>query len=253
MHFGKQLDREMVPQWRVHYLDFKQLKRQIKSLQLGEHEGFAALVDLSSNGNSPMAGFTKRDQRRQQLLVFQQVLEKELKKASTFAWSKTQELQTRIMQLLKDSHGTSLSADSDVTALEASWFQVNSEAQQVADELVHLDKFIRQNLTALRKIIKKFDKQLQFDSGLWLMDSLTKDDPLATITLDPLLIALSDVFEQITQMKIHLDKVKNGSKSNVSDNQEPGISAQSFERKTTKYWVSKEDLMAIQVAIIQVN
>ena len=127
--------------------------------------------------------------------------------------------------------------------------QLRAEANTIAQELVDIDKFIRQNCIAIQKIIKKFDKRLSFDVAPWLNAQLMENEPFLKVNLDALLLALSDAFEKLASLTHDLKTAQGVAKK---DETKKGISAQTFERKTTKYWVKSENIMAIKVAILQV-
>lgn len=121
-----------------------------------------------------------------------------------------------------------------------------ADCRKISEELISLDKFIRQNCIAIQKIVKKFDKRLQFGVAPWFHAQLMENEAFLKVNLDALLIALSDTYEQLDKIRCQVaDSAKD------SQNKKEGISAQTFERNTTKYWVRAENLMAIKVAIIQ--
>ena len=56
MHFGKQLERDCVQEWRAHYVDFKQLKRCIKQMVLAASSMDSESIPQSADVLNPAAG-----------------------------------------------------------------------------------------------------------------------------------------------------------------------------------------------------
>ena len=271
MCVGKRLETDMVERWRPHYLQYKLLKKHIKDLE-DSKEGPVNGNDAASTVTGATAdeanGLLVNQQisyhefsfpgpkahRYSVLSAFKSVLDKEVEKINGFVTSKVSELQNRLLQLLRTQpwkSGTTATKLSQAEMQAGSLLldQQSQEVNTIAEELVDLDKFIRQNCIAIQKIIKKFDKRLQFDVAPWLNAQLMENEPFLKVNLDALLIALSDVFVKLNGFQ--KDFLVMTGKSAGGDDHKKGISAQTFERKTTKYWVRSENLMAIKVAILK--
>lgn len=93
----------------------------------------------------------------------------------------------------------------------------------------------------------------------WL-NAMMETEPFLKINLDAILIALSDAYEYLTDMNVLQGLTCSYLQGEwkaiqgwvVEKGNKKGISAQSFERKTTKYWVRTEDLMTVKMAIVKV-
>lgn len=258
MHFGKRLEKDLVEKWKPHYIQYKLLKKQIKELE--EHGAEISPSDDSANGLLASRQINYQEfqfpgpkaHRFAQLSTFKPLLDKEVEKVNDFTTSKVKELQNRLLQLLRASSPWKGEEGklSEVPQWQQFLDEQVEESDAIAQELVDLDKYIRQNAIAVQKIIKKFDKRLNFDVAPWLNAQLMENEPFLKMNLDALLLALSDVYEKIGSLKAELKALTN---PEVQGEQKKGISAQSFERKTTKYWVRPENLMKTKVSILKVR
>lgn len=272
MYIGKRLERDMVERWRPHYLQYKLLKKHIKEMQ--EHlqnqsnpmpaadptaasaseEGANGLLASQQISYHEFSFPGPKAHRYNVLNAFKPILDKEVDKINVFTTSKVAELQNRILQILRVSQPLKSGAPVDPRDVESSMAYLESQRQEagvIGQELIDLDKFIRQNCIAIQKIIKKFDKRLQFDVAPWLNAQLMENEPFLKVNLDALLMALSDAFEKLLILEHEL-KLAAGLAGEQQETKK-GISAQTFERKTTKYWVRSENIMAIKVAILKVR
>ena len=282
MKFGRRLEQDMVQDFKPHYLQYKLLKKEIKALEEQVQQPAGATdptADESANGLLINQQITYQEfafpgpkaHRYAILASFKPMLDAEVEKVNAFVISKVKELENRVLQLLrtsqpwKDAFGPGSSSSSQAEASdrrlsgsdihEGQLFleQLREEAKQIAEDLVNLDKFIRQNIIAVQKIIKKFDKRLNFDVAPWLNAQLMESTPFLKVNLDSVLIALSDAYERISGFENEFKLLTAPPKKlDPEEDAKKGISAQSFERKTTKYWVRAENLMAVKIAIIQV-
>jgi SPX domain protein involved in polyphosphate accumulation len=261
MHFGKRLEKDLVERWKSHYLQYKLLKKQIKELEQSAGNKDAPVNDDAANGllASQQISYQEfsfpgpRAHRFGQLSAFKPFLDKEVQKINDFSMSKVKELQNRLLQLLRTPAPWKDQKDKPSNTDLVEWQQFLDEelkeTDTIAQELVDLDKFIRQNCIAVQKIIKKFDKRLNFDVAPWLNAQLMENEPFLKLNLDAILMALSDSFEKLSHFKNELNAHLS---TDAKDETKKGISAQTFERKTTKYWVRSENLMRIKVAILKV-
>jgi SPX domain protein involved in polyphosphate accumulation len=275
MHFGKRLENDLVERWRPHYLQYKLLKKYIKEMEERANATTANTADAAVEGKQDASAANglvvnrqisyqefsfpgPKSHRYAVLNAFKPLLDRQIETVNAFVTSKVQEVQNRILQLLRTPVATKpSSAESSASPSSAevrgdrahdAIQQLAAEADVIAQDLADLDKFIRQNCIAVQKIVKKFDKHLKFNVSPWLNSQLL-EEPFVLINMDALLIALSDAYERITALKSEHNMLNGG----ISPNAAPkGISAQSFERKTTKYWVRAEHLMSVKIAILKV-
>lgn len=135
--------------------------------------------------------------------------------------------------------------DSQMPDFETLKQQIRRQAQ----EIIHLDQFVRLNFSAFAKLTNKFDQCLQVSSGsIWFMGRL-HNEAFCNINFDDILILLSltwalyrecgkqiesteksrEIFE-----KFGAKGLKDGAKLNKDAKWKP---PESFVRKTQKYWV----------------
>lgn len=280
MKFGRRLEQDLVPDFKSHYLQYKLLKKKIKQLEEESSGSNMAHSNIDESANGLLANqqityqefaFPGPKAHRYTILsTFKPLLDQEVEKIDTFVLSKVRELENQVLQILrtqapwkdKMARGIFGRRDQNIIREGASFLtQLEEDASAIGDTLIKLDKFIRQNLIAIQKIIKKFDKRLKFDVAPWLNAQLLDNVGFLKVNLDSIVIALSDAYEvmagfknEYETLKKSIERAKNSNINDESFDESEGkkdISAQSFERKTTKYWVRSENLMAIQIAILK--
>ncbi|TPX55993.1 hypothetical protein SpCBS45565_g08464 [Spizellomyces sp. 'palustris'] len=164
MKFSKYLRSELLHEWRPHYIDYKELKTLLKVPDFGAaHE-----------------------------LAFLDILEEEIEKVHSFKAIKWTELtrrekhcKTHLQSYLK----TQVGSDTDLAHIER-------EIREIALEIKELSRFLTLNNTAVLKILKKHDKQTQFNITEVFMLRMEsrgygKED------FDPLVISLSELWDQL--------------------------------------------------------
>lgn len=118
--------------------------------------------------------------------------------------------------------------------------QMNSEIDRITQEVSNLAAFSRINHTAFVKILKKHDKHTEFMLRAMFMIRL---NPRAqqTEALDGLIYRLSRLFDRLRRGQ---EEVEDRQMMTAKD-------AQSFVRKTTKYWVHPDNVMEVKCAILR--
>ncbi|KAJ3313588.1 vacuolar transporter chaperone [Boothiomyces sp. JEL0838] len=165
MKFGTQLSNALHPEWKFYYVDYDELKRQLKAK--GEK-------------------FTEQNETS-----FVQMLESELEKVSSFCNIKSDELIRRV-QHCESSVEAILANPDDID--ENTFSRVSEEIGHITVEVSELSKFIRLNYSAFMKILKKHDKHTSFMLKNMFMIRL-QSKPFYKISFDSLIIRLSKLYD----------------------------------------------------------
>ena len=149
--FGKYFRKSQIPAFSGSYFDYKFLKQFIRSQTNPKPQQISSdSPDQNSDSQIPQSKLTKSELIKQ----FCTFLDKELKKIYMCFVNTERELYIKINQRLH---------------CHATYFQIDSvEIEKELDELdkisninVDLAKYLRDNITALSKILKKFDKKFK--------------------------------------------------------------------------------------------
>ncbi|BFZ59929.1 phosphate system positive regulatory protein pho81 [Saitoella coloradoensis] len=135
--FGKSLVRQQIPEYAANYINYKALKKIIKSLE-------------DSSGPTSL-------QENKGTFFFK--LERELEKVNAFYLQKEADLRLRLQTLL-DKKRQVLSSDPTATATANSSLYALQEGFQAFDrDLTKLQQFVDLNATGFSKALKKWDKR----------------------------------------------------------------------------------------------
>mmetsp|Transcript_121758 Transcript_121758/g.279001 ORF Transcript_121758/g.279001 Transcript_121758/m.279001 type:complete len:734 (+) Transcript_121758:19-2220(+) len=154
--FGKRLLQESRPQWRQYYLNYKQLKTDIKELvgddtvtvdEVTKHYGSVVGEAVGGGAVLPWEG------------RFQELLEFELDKVDKFSRLQTNAIFSDLRDLGWQCRET--------TAEEAP--ALEERIDRVASDLVALHAFVDLNFMGFQKITKKFDKLSASATKSWFM------------------------------------------------------------------------------------
>ncbi|CEG37548.1 spx domain-containing membrane protein [Plasmopara halstedii] len=131
VQFAKKLAAAQKPEWKGHYLEYKQLKKKLREV-------------LEAQRNE-----TRKEQEN-----FKHALDSEVERVVLFFLTKQGEFATtlqglRLQQMELES--------GDLEAVHA----ISDMYRHVGDELVNLLQFVELNATGIRKILKKHDKSLK--------------------------------------------------------------------------------------------
>lgn len=142
MKFGKQLVKEAdsYPRYKNYYINYKELKRAIKII--------AAARGASTSGASSGPGILGQGSGE---ALFQESLVRELEKIDRFVDLQLDALVGELRRALR------VCRKADVT--EEQLDAVESNVDDLANEIVALQTFVRMNFTGFRKITKKYDKR----------------------------------------------------------------------------------------------
>lgn len=166
MKFGTQLHNSMAPEWKFYYLDYDELKRQLK-------------LSISS-------GFTENSEKS-----FVEFLENELEKVASFRHIKGEEL-TRRVQHCEESVTSILSLGNP----DGRFSRVEEEISRITAEVSELSKFTRLNYSGFIKILKKHDKHTPYSLKPLFMLRLNAK-AFYKESFDSLIIRLSKLFDTV--------------------------------------------------------
>lgn len=189
----KQIEERSVPEWRDKYVAYARLKRKLEQIKQPEATGSnnnddaftrAAMndcewarriswtVDNSSAGNP----FLEEEQTQQKQEEFMEAVEQELVRVGEWYKDKVTALEARVRQL------------DDEEGLEGEAALSGSAGAEVVSalhlEAVRLTEFVILNVEALRKIVKKMDKQCGTSYQKVFVEKSLKQSPLATKASD---------------------------------------------------------------------
>ncbi|TPX44878.1 hypothetical protein SeLEV6574_g04230 [Synchytrium endobioticum] len=217
MKFGVLLDDHLFPEWRFYYLDYNELKRQLK-------------VRTAAN---PQGKFAEQDEA-----AFVEILERELEKVASFRALKSDELERRVAHAQAAVDSILSSSDKpNETRMRA----VEDELNKIATEMTELSKFVRLNYTGFMKILKKHDKHAGFQLKPTFMVRLAHRPfyKEGDRSVDSLVIRLSRLFDIVRTGGIRPPAVL------------PGGASQNFVRHTTKYWVHPDNITEVKLIILK--
>ncbi|ETN15168.1 hypothetical protein PPTG_07346 [Phytophthora nicotianae INRA-310] len=131
VQFAKKLAAAQRPEWKGHYLEYKQLKKKLRKVVEAQHEE------------------TREEQEN-----FKHALDSEVERVVLFFLTKQGEFATTLQGLRTQQ---SELAPGDLEAMHS----ISDMYRHVGDELVNLLHFVELNATGIRKILKKHDKTLK--------------------------------------------------------------------------------------------
>ena len=192
--FGKYFRKSQVSAFSGHYLDYKFLKQFIRS-QTNPKPQQVSTENQNSGSESqiPQSKLTKTELIKQ----FCSLLDKELKKIYMCFVNTERDLYVKINQRLH-CHGE--------------YFQLNAvQIEQELDELdkisninVDLAKYLRDNITAMGKILKKFDKKFKHFNT-----SLSLDYPIEKLEMKNSDLLYIFQYKIIDEVSVLITKLKN--------------------------------------------
>eukprot|EP00126_Sphaerothecum_destruens_P015372 Sdes_comp9351_c0_seq1m823 len=178
MKFGKQIQKESVPEWRDQYVSYKKLKRILKKIdiQLSQlrkasvQTEFSNSLAISVTENSPLVPHLQNSKHRC-VAEFEDALNSDIFKINNFYAEKEKEIQLLMKewQMIYKNEAKSLSVSSGTEDSSIRYEHIltgHSElAKTVASRLLlvyreveKLRSYSELNFTGVRKIVKKFDK-----------------------------------------------------------------------------------------------
>ncbi|KAJ7650015.1 VTC domain-containing protein [Roridomyces roridus] len=263
MKFGRKISTDLYNEWRPFYLDYNQLKRELKARTTGR-------------------GWGTTDEKE-----FTDLLERELDKIHDFQKAKTTELSQRIRDAEKDvqrlvteerhehhehpRNGSSADpetqlqddnyaldggsdddsdtdSEADVSsmgadsfdALEARFHGLEEEVANLVADVHDLALYTKLNITGFMKILKKHDKQTNLSLKTTFVQDYLEKRPFYKYNWDALIVKLSKLYD-LVRTRGHP----------VQGDSSAGGSQSAFVRQTTKYWVHPDNLVPLKLAILR--
>ncbi|KAF1785220.1 Major facilitator superfamily domain [Phytophthora cactorum] len=131
VQFAKKLAAAQRPEWKGHYLEYKQLKKKLRKVMEAQ-----------------------REETREEQENFKQALDSEVERVVLFFLTKQGEFATTLQGLRTQQLEL---APGDLEAMHS----ISDMYRHIGDELVNLLHFVELNATGIRKILKKHDKTLK--------------------------------------------------------------------------------------------
>ncbi|KAI8813025.1 Vtc4 polyphosphate synthetase [Cladochytrium replicatum] len=233
MKFGHDLFENVFPEWRFYYIDYKDLKREVKERMT---KGFWAEEDEEEF-------FKLLDRERTKIIAFRNLLRAELK-----ARRDAIEFGVNSMRLeaAKDSAGGRYGEVSDEdradrkATREARLVQAETDIQELIDQVRELAKYTRLNFTGIMKILKKHDKRTDRNLALEYQTVLQEDPIHVDTYYEQQVIELSQMYDEVR-------RVREGKRGDEG----PGVDAGNIVRKTTKYWVHPDNVLEVKLRVLQ--
>jgi len=264
MTLSEQLREQAIPRFRHAYLRLADL--DAIAVEHGADRGDAgrngpacstirhvltAAAQIRLSANNPFSRDSQRSGAAPPASYFCRVLEQELLRVRRFAESFAEELWVRLGTLFESLEG--LWSDMEGKgAVPLPVDRVNlmpAQCDQIGDDLILLDEFLRQNVIASAYIAQKHDSQTS-GSQIATPTTLPQINPaylqamenylMGGIMYDPILVGLSDAYCQLKAIRNQVfgqDAVWNA----------PEV----FERKTVKYWVHPADVLRLKCDVIK--
>ncbi|XP_066347423.1 SPX domain-containing protein 5-like [Miscanthus floridulus] len=155
MKFGKRLKKqieESLPEWRSHFLNYKELKRRVNAV---------------SSSSSPPAASASPSSSRAAEADFLTLLDAEIDKFNAFFLEREEEFVILQRELQERIHRAADAAEGLASAPET-MARIQREVVDFHGEMVLLLNYSSVNYTGLAKILKKFDKRTGGVFGLRL-------------------------------------------------------------------------------------
>ncbi|KAJ3097239.1 vacuolar transporter chaperone [Phlyctochytrium planicorne] len=238
MKFGKRLEEEVFKDWRFYALEYRNLKNKLKLDPFTESDEVAFVIALEREIDKVSAFCTlKRGELYRRMEAAARTVEA-LERAPDP--SATEKIFDRADEG-DDDHSSIGSTDDLGEARKIRLANVTEEIRIVTHEVKELASFTLLNQTAIRKILKKHDKQTTFKLNADFSIHLTAK-PFFDLGYDNMIIRLSELWESVREL--YGTDVSAKAKG-------PGVDSQNIVRKTTKYWVHPDNVMAVKLLVLK--
>jgi SPX domain protein involved in polyphosphate accumulation len=232
MKFGRKLEGSVHPAFRNYYIAYKDLKEAIKVITgevvvsediVGAGSPILELLKRSAISAAEKGGIVRTPESQ-----FQELLDHELSKINNFSNVQFAVMLEEIRELIyKLTH-------------EKADFEIPIE--NLRQEIVAFDGYLRLNFSGFRKALKKFDKWNKSDSSNWFLQRIVRSD-FMLIQTDRLLHGLS-VIEALNN-EGRYEAINASSTDGIACFANPPM----FRR--IKYFVAPEDLVEIETEILK--
>lgn len=216
MKFGEHLKSSLIRDYNFYYISYDDLKNSLKN-------------GLKNNKNW-------NNQLEENFLSS---LEAELDKVYTFQKVKSTEISRRIKDAEEQVSEVINAIDTDSPPLEQDFEDLEEELSDIIADVHDLAKFTRLNYTGFQKIIKKHDKQTQWNLKPVFQVRLDAK-PFFKDNYDSLVVKISGLYDLV---RTRGNPVKGDSSA--------GGGQQNFVRQTTKYWVHPDNITEVKLIILK--
>ncbi|KAI8085589.1 VTC domain-containing protein [Thamnidium elegans] len=211
MKYGQELQQNIFTPWRLSYISYDILKKELKIRQL-DH------------------GWTDKDESE-----FTHLLDNELTKVYDFVNAKLSEIDARILYCERTIQTLQ---KNPTMASDANYGIMDEALTEILFDVNDLSRFTRVNFVAIQKILKKHDK--------WTKLNL-KHDFVARLREKPLDKQRFDV--AIIYISALHDICRNRGKQSPG-NSASGGDQNAFERATAKYWIHPDNITEVKAIIM---
>ncbi|XP_006459065.1 hypothetical protein AGABI2DRAFT_200998 [Agaricus bisporus var. bisporus H97] len=276
MKFGLKISTDLYNEWRPFYIDYNQLKRELKIRTTGrtwtekDEDDFKAMLEKEldkiyqfQKNKLPLCVLTQIQQtadlavsieeaeKRVQHLVAEehdnQNAESRRHSQQPPTDSESQERQQ--LNYMDDEgsdddddngHPDDTTTDGSYDALEASFLTLEEEVANLVADVHDLALYTKLNITGFMKILKKHDKQTALPLKATFVQFYLEKRPFYKYNWDALIVKLSKLYD-LVRTRGHP----------VEGDSSAGGSQNAFVRQTTKYWVHPDNLVSLKLAILR--
>eukprot|EP00923_Selenidium_pygospionis_P030074 GHVN01053444.1.p1 GENE.GHVN01053444.1~~GHVN01053444.1.p1 ORF type:complete len:847 (+),score=140.02 GHVN01053444.1:1193-3733(+) len=230
MKFGRRLEAEANPQYRLYYIAYKDLKRAIRIITGSSQEPAHTIKEVASNfGNiKALAGSIYRPSEAR----FQDLLNHECEKINNFSSITVSAISDRLKSAVKG-----LQQSPSAERIE----QIVKNVDECADDTVFLDQYQKLNYIGFTKITKKYDKHNKSVSSRWYLARLV-NEAFMNIDFDRLIAILSVCYDIINEIK--------GVECGLSSVDGPQTPPQG-SAINTKYLIKPDEALRVKVMLMK--
>ena len=231
MKFGRKLQESAHPAFRNYYIAYKDLKEAIKIITgevvvsddlVGAGSPILELLRRSAESTAEKGGIVRTPESQ-----FQELLDHELAKINSFSNVQFSVILEEIREI--------------IYRLTHEGNPVGDAIENLRQEIVAFDEYLRLNFSGFRKALKKFDKWNNSDSSNWFLQRIVRSD-FMLVQIDRLLHGLA-LIEDISNKRY--EPVNGASTDGIACFARPAM----FRR--IKYFVTPEDLVEIETELLK--
>ncbi|KAI0967357.1 hypothetical protein F4678DRAFT_465603 [Xylaria arbuscula] len=153
MKFGERLDEASVPGWSLHNVDYNSLKHTIKAHTAKDQAAAAAAITIPGHQDHTLRRFEDG---------FYLELCAQHSRVGLFVTSKADEISRRLQHISTLVHRLMLKCDNDTgdlsTKRKRRFIKYHTQAEECGQDIKALGRFVDAQITAFRKILKKYKK-----------------------------------------------------------------------------------------------
>ncbi|CAH1787178.1 unnamed protein product [Owenia fusiformis] len=187
----------------------------------------------------------KEEKQPKKEVEFVQMMDIELQRIKKLISTKIEELRNKFRTIEKNIEikGRNNCDDSDEI------HRLKQFADDLADELSYINTFAHYNNEGFRKIVKKHDKAVGIRSYWFEAQKQGQFFDEVSNEVEGMLVQLSDLYEHIrNEDKLSCTETDADAQQPSKENKS---SQESFERKSSKYWVNREDVFKLKTMLVK--